>query len=263
MAEIFDVVLYLRVSTKLQEVENQRLDLMNFATARGWKIVKEYVDIGVSGAKARRPGLDKLMADAHKRRFSAVLVARFDRMARSVKHLVDVLHEFRELGIRFISFHENIDLGTPMGEAMFAIIAALAQLERDIICERIKAGLRRVIAEGRKLGRPAREMDLPKALKLRASGMNLRQIAAELGLSKSRIAAAIKNAGDPQQTNLEAAKVHPQDGSARNTESPEEFLDNTTDPKIIPVPCDAVQTKSSLADSSGSAASPKPIGPSS
>jgi len=187
------VALYTRVSTQDQEVLNQRPDLLNYIAARGWELVGEYSDIGISGAKARRPGLDRLMADAKKRKFDAVLVWRFDRFARSVKHLVDALYEFRELGVRFASYQENIDLGTPLGEAMFAIIAAIAQLERDIIRERIKAGLRRVVAEGRKLGRPAKLMDIAKVQELRTQGMKVREIAITLGLSKSRVAIAVKN----------------------------------------------------------------------
>ena len=188
---------YLRVSTSDQEIQNQSPDLLNYIRARGWELAGEFSDIGISGAKSRRPGLDALMAAARKRKFDAVLCWRFDRFARSTKHLTDALHEFRGLGIRFISYQENIDLGTPMGEAMFTIISAIAQLERDIIRERIKAGLKRVRAEGKTLGRPAKEIDLPKVLELRAQGKKIREIAEVLGLSKSRVAIAVKNVTNP------------------------------------------------------------------
>lgn len=186
------VALYLRVSTKDQQVENQRLDLSRYGETRGWEIVREYTDVGVSGAKTKRSGLNQLMHDARKRRFDLVLVWRFDRFARSVKHLVDALYEFRALGIHFVSFQENVDTTTPMGEAMFAIIAAIAQLERDLIRERILAGLRRARAEGIRLGRPAKELDYSRISELRAENRSIRDIAGLLGLSKSRVAYALR-----------------------------------------------------------------------
>lgn len=183
---------YLRVSTKDQQVENQRLDLVGHARARGWEVVSEYADVGISGAKAKRPGLDKLMDDARKRRFDILVVWRFDRFARSVKHLVHALHEFRALGIHFVSFQENVDTTSALGEAMFAIIAAISQLERDLIRERILAGLRRARAEGIRLGRPAKEINLERIRELRAEDRSIREIAQILGLSKSRVANALQ-----------------------------------------------------------------------
>ena len=135
--------LYGRVSTngKGQDVDLQLRDLRSYAQARGWKIFREYIDNGMSGRKEKRPALDQLMNDARKKRFDAVLVWRFDRFARSTKHLVTSLDEFNHLGIDFISFMENIDTSSPMGKAMFTITSAIAELEADLIRERVRAGL--------------------------------------------------------------------------------------------------------------------------
>ncbi len=137
------VALYARVSTTDQSTDSQLLDLRRYVSERGWNSFKEYVDEGISGTKDSRPALNVLMNDAKKRRFDVVLVWRFDRFARSTKHLILALEEFRNLGIDFVSYQENIDTSSPLGSAIFTIISAVAQLERDIIAERVKAGLRR------------------------------------------------------------------------------------------------------------------------
>ena len=129
-------------------------DVYQSSVERGWDIFKEYVDEGISGTKDNRPALNDLMNAAKKRRFDVVLVWRFDRFARSTKHLVNALYEFRNLGIDFISYQENIDTSSPLGEAIFTIISAMAKLERDIIAERVRGGLRRAQANGKRLGRP-------------------------------------------------------------------------------------------------------------
>src|SRR3989454_3435108 len=157
---------YLRVSTTEQTVENQRNDLRAYCTARGWDSVTEYSDTGVSGTRERRPGLDKLMVEVKARRIDVVVVAAFDRFGRSVRHLVEALELFRHLGVEFISLREQIDTGSPLGQAVFTIIAAIAQLERSLIVERVKAGLRRAKAEGKRLGRPVVPVDLVKVRKL-------------------------------------------------------------------------------------------------
>jgi DNA invertase Pin-like site-specific DNA recombinase len=143
-------VLYCRVSTTDQNVEVQLTALREYAERRGWQVAGEYVDLGVSGSKERRPALDKLMADARRRAMDAVVVFRFDRFARSVSHLARALDEFRALGIEFVSLHEAIDTSTPMGRAMFHIAGAFAELEREIIRERVKAGLANAKRRGRK-----------------------------------------------------------------------------------------------------------------
>jgi DNA invertase Pin-like site-specific DNA recombinase len=159
------VALYTRVSTNDQSVEMQASDLRRYCDQRGFEVYKEYSDQGVSGTKDKRPALDELMADAKKRKFDAVLVWRFDRFARSTKHLITALEEFRHLGVGFVSFQESIDTSSPLGKAMFTIVSAIAELERAILLERVKAGLKRARENGRILGRPKR-LDLdPKELK--------------------------------------------------------------------------------------------------
>ena len=130
---------------------------------------------------------NELMNDAKKRRFDVVLVWRFDRFARSTKHLILALEEFRNLGIDFVSYQENIDTSSPLGSAIFTIISAVAQLERDIIAERVKAGLRRAKENGKKLGRPTLSVDVEKVLQMRAEGLSLRAIAKETGVSRTTV----------------------------------------------------------------------------
>ena len=152
------IAIYARVSTTDQSTDSQLLDLRRYAADRGWGIYREYTDNGISGTKDSRPALNALMADAKKRKFALVLVWRFDRFARSTKHLILALDEFRNLGVDFVSYQENIDTGSPLGAAIFTIISAVAQLERDIIVERVKMGLRRARENGKRLGRPQRHI---------------------------------------------------------------------------------------------------------
>src|SRR5215510_12586385 len=184
------VGLYARVSTKNagQDPETQLLALREYAGHRGMTITDEYVDIGISGAKDRRPELDRLMTDARRRRFDVVLVARFDRFARSTKHLVLALEEFSSLGIDFVSLNESVDTSTPMGKMVFTVIGAVAELERSLIRERVVMGLDRAKRQGKKLGRPRTLVDREKVAALRAKGLSLRQIALELNVSKDKIA---------------------------------------------------------------------------
>ena len=150
--------LYLRVSTLDQHPETQLHDLRNLAGQRSFEIVHEYTD-KISGAKARRPGLDQLLSDARRGEFDVVLVWAFDRIARSVRHFLEVLDELNHLGIEFVSFRENIDTGGPLGRAMVVILGAIAKLERNLIVERVKAGMRRARLEGQRLGRPPLDID--------------------------------------------------------------------------------------------------------
>ena len=182
------VALYARVSTTDQSTDSQLLDLRRYLSERGWNIFKEYVDEGISGTKDSRPALNELMNDAKKRRFDVVLVWRFDRFARSTKHLILALEEFRNLGIDFVSYQENIDTSSPLGSAIFTIISAVAQLERDIIAERVKAGLRRAVGAGQQLGRPrGTALDIEALHRLRMRGLSLQQIAKELNTSKTTV----------------------------------------------------------------------------
>ncbi len=186
------VALYARVSTSEQSTESQLLDLRRYTRERGWQLYREFCDNGVSGAKDRRPALNELMNDAKKRRFDAVLVWRFDRFARSTKHLILALEEFRNLGIDFVSYQENIDTSSPLGSAIFTIISAVAQLERDIIAERVKAGLRRARENGKKLGRPRIKVSENQLLMLSESGLSIRQIARQVNLSVTTVARRLK-----------------------------------------------------------------------
>src|ERR1700689_609239 len=165
--------IYARVSTRDQSCELQIRDLRAYCAARGFDLVREYVDVGQSGAKDSRPELNKLMDDARKRQFDAIVVWRFDRFARSTKHLLSALDEFRSLGIQFISYQENIDTSSALGHAVFTIVSAVAQLERDLIRERVSAGIRNARANGKKLGRPKTLVCRAQVLQLREQGQSL------------------------------------------------------------------------------------------
>lgn len=174
------IAIYARVSTKDQSCALQLRDLKTYCTARKLILTREYVDVGESGAKDSRPELNKLMADARKRKFAAILVWRFDRFARSTKHLLLALEEFRSLGIQFISYQENIDTTSPLGQALFTIVSAVAQLERDLIRERVSAGIRHARACGKQLGRPCRIVSQDELVRLKLEGHSLREIAKKL-----------------------------------------------------------------------------------
>jgi DNA invertase Pin-like site-specific DNA recombinase len=177
--------IYARVSTTNhgQDVTLQTRELQQFALARGWQVAGEYVDGGVSGTKDSRPQLDRLIADAHKRRFDVVCVWRFDRFARSVSHLLRALETFKALGIEFVSFSEQMDTSTPAGKLVFTVLGAVAELERSLIVERVRAGLRNARAKGKTLGRPRVTVDAARICRLRAQGLSWPKIAAELGVS--------------------------------------------------------------------------------
>jgi DNA invertase Pin-like site-specific DNA recombinase len=185
------VALYCRVSTEEQNVALQLNDLRPYAALRKFTIVEEYVDLGFTGSKTSRPALDRLMKDAHKRKFDVVLVWRFDRFGRSTKHLAMALDEFRALNIQFISFGENIDTTTPMGAAMFTIISAMAQFERELLIERVKAGIKTAKAAGKHCGRS--RASIPKVVRdLYDEGLSIRAIAAKLGVGRGSVERALK-----------------------------------------------------------------------
>jgi DNA invertase Pin-like site-specific DNA recombinase len=179
----------MRISTKGhgQTTDTQALALREYAERQGFQIVDEYADEGISGSKDRRPQLDRLMADARKRRFDAVLVARFDRFARSTKHLVLALEEFSSLGIDFISLNESIDTSTPMGRMVFTVIAAVGELERSIIQERVLAGVDRARRQGKRFGRPTVIVDRDKIATMKASGQSIKSIAKESGIARATV----------------------------------------------------------------------------
>ena len=181
--------LYARVSTagNGQSPEMQLRELREYCERRGWQIAGEYVDTGISGAKDRRPELDRLMADAHKRRFDVVAVWKFDRFARSVSHLLRALDTFRVLGVEFVSLSESLDTATPAGRMVFTVLGAVAELERSLIAERVRAGLRNARAKGKRLGRPRMAVDSARIGRLRTQGRTVREIAVELGYSRSLV----------------------------------------------------------------------------
>jgi DNA invertase Pin-like site-specific DNA recombinase len=160
----------------------QLRELREYCERRGWQIADEYIDVGISGAKEKRPEVDRLLADAHRRRFDAVVVWKFDRFARSVSHLLRALETFQSLGIEFVSLTEGVDTSTPMGKMVFTVLGAVAELERNIIVERVKAGLRNARAKGKRLGRPRRIVDVSRVAMLRSQGIGWREIAGKLGV---------------------------------------------------------------------------------
>jgi len=182
------VALYARVSTfNGQDPEMQLSELREYAYRRGWSITREYVDQGVSGSKESRPELNQLMADAHRRKFDALLVWKIDRFGRSLKHLVNALADLCAYGVAFVSFRDNLDLSTPSGRLMFQIIGAMAEFERSLIQERVRAGLRNAQAKGKRLGRPRREIDANRVLAMRKTGSTWRAISKELGVGVATI----------------------------------------------------------------------------
>jgi DNA invertase Pin-like site-specific DNA recombinase len=187
--------IYARVSTTNhgQDVTLQTRELQQFAQARGWEIAGEYVDAGVSGTKDSRPELNRLIADAHKRRFDVVCVWRFDRFARSVSHLLRALETFKALGIEFVSFSEQMDTSTPAGKMVFTVLGAVAELERSLIVERVRAGLRNARAKGKTLGRPRVAVDAATVSRLRSQGCTIREIADTLGVSRSLVHKTLAN----------------------------------------------------------------------
>jgi DNA invertase Pin-like site-specific DNA recombinase len=196
--------IYTRVSTADQHPETQLYDVRQLAAQRGLEIVHEYRDV-ICGAKSKRPGLDQLMADARRHRFDVVLVAAFDRVARSVRHFLEVLDELNHLGIEFVSFRENIDTGGPLGRAMVVIVGAIAELERSLIVERVRAGMRRAKLEGRRIGRAPMNIDREQVVRDRRSGMSLRQVARKHGISRASVCRLVKESSAAVQALSESA----------------------------------------------------------
>jgi DNA invertase Pin-like site-specific DNA recombinase len=189
--------LYARVSTTNhgQDVSMQTRELREYCERRGFEIAGEYTDVGISGSKDSRPELNRLMADAHQRRFDVVCVWRFDRFARSVSHLLRALETFNALGIAFVSLSEQMDTTTPTGKMVFTVLGAVAELERSLIVERVRAGLRNARAKGKTLGRPRVKVDAAKIGFLRSQGRSVRAIAEELGYSRSLVHKTLANRG--------------------------------------------------------------------
>ena len=186
--------IYARVSTSGQHVESQLYDLRELAAQRGLEIVQEYRDCGVSGKRARRPGLDALIADARRKKFSVCLVAAFDRVARSVKHFLQLMDEFDSLGVVFISRRENIDTSGPMGRLFLTLIGSISELESSLIRDRVLAGMRRAALDGVRIGRAPMNLDRSAVVRDRVSGMTLTAVAKKWDISRSLVCKLVKKA---------------------------------------------------------------------
>lgn len=191
-------VIYMRVSTLDQHPETQLHDLRQMASQRGYQVIAELTD-RISGTKAKRPGLDQLMAGARRGQFDVVLVWASDRMARSVKHFLDVLDELNRLNVEFVSFREQLDTGGPLGRALVVIIGAIAELERNLIVERVRAGMRRARLEGRHIGRAPLDLDHAAIRHDRYRGHSLRQIAKSHRISTATVQRVLKQNASTEQ----------------------------------------------------------------
>jgi DNA invertase Pin-like site-specific DNA recombinase len=189
------VALYLRVSTTDQDPDSQGREVRAFVAARGWETVEAYQDVGISGARARRPGLDRLLEDAWRGRFAAVVVWDLSRMARSTLHALQLLQEFEHMKVRLVAVKQTFDTDTPLGKAFFTLAAMFAELERSILIERVRAGMARARAEGKRIGRPVRLMNLEELARLRAGGLSIRQIARTVSAPPSTVAVRLKAGG--------------------------------------------------------------------
>jgi DNA invertase Pin-like site-specific DNA recombinase len=211
------VAIYARVSTANngQDPTMQTRELREYAERRGWTVAGEYVDIGISGTKEKRPELDRLMANAHRRRFDAVVVWKFDRFARSVSHLLRALETFKAQGIELVSFSEQLDTSTPAGKLVFTVLGAGAELARSLIVERVKTGLRNAKAKGRRLGRPQIVVDVRTVATLREQGRSWPQIAKQLGIG----------VGTAYRAHQELSKNHVAESLSRIPDSAAEVAD--------------------------------------
>ena len=193
------VAVYARVSTTDQTPENQLAALRAFAAARGWGVI-EFIDHGISGAKERRPALDALLVDARKRKIDVVACVKLDRLARSVRHLVTLAKELEALGVDLVVLDQAIDTTTPSGRLLFHVLAAISEFERDLIRDRVIAGIRRAKAQGRRLGRPRRyQVDVARARALLADGLSLRAVARALSVHPTAISRVLRTARPPTE----------------------------------------------------------------
>ena len=188
--------IYVRVSTGDQHPETQLYDLRGMAKQRHFDVVAEYAD-RISGAKAKRPGLDEMLRDARRQRFDVLMVVAFDRLARSTRHFLEVLDELSDIGIEFVSFRENIDTGGPLGRAIVTIVGAIAELERSLIIERVKAGMRRAKLDGTRLGRRPLSIDRLAIVRDRTA-MSLTQVAKKHGVSRALVCRLVNDSRKQQ-----------------------------------------------------------------
>ncbi len=200
--------LYFRVSTVDQEAETQGREVRQFVAAHGWEVVEIYQDVGVSGARARRPALDRLLKDAWHGRFELVVVWDLSRLARSTLHALQLLQEFEQMKVRLIAVKQTFDTDTPLGRAFFTLAAMFAELERSILIERVRAGMARAKAEGKHIGRPVRKVDLEELGRLRNQGLSIRQIARRVAVPSSTVAKRLKLLGILPENSGDAAGAH-------------------------------------------------------
>jgi len=186
-------VIYTRISTG----DQQLYDLRELAKQRRYEIVHEYTDT-ISGAKSKRPGLDQLLADARRHRFDVVLVAAFGKVARNVRHFLEVLDELGHLNIEFVSLRENIDTGGPLGRAMIVIVGAIAELEKSLIVERVRAGMRRAKLEGRRIGRAPLNVDRAAIVRDRLAGLSLTEVAKRYQVSRATVVRLVRDSKQPE-----------------------------------------------------------------
>jgi DNA invertase Pin-like site-specific DNA recombinase len=194
--------IYARVSTPDQHVETQLYDLRKLAEQRGFTVSREYCDRGISGSKAKRPGLDAMMGDARRGEFSVLLVAAFDRVARSTKNFLEIVDELHDLEVEFISAREAIDTSGPMGRMFVTLIGSIAELEKSILVERIRAGMRRARMEGQRLGRAPLNVDHAAVVRDRLAGMSLTNVAKKYRVSRASVVRFVR---DAQQRRMSAA----------------------------------------------------------
>ena len=202
--------IYARVSTSDQRVDNQLYDLRLFAQQRGFEVACEYTDVGVSGSKARRPGLDAMLKDARKRRFSVLIVAAFDRVARSTRHFLSVVDELDSLGIEFVSRRENIATDGPVGRLFLTVISCIAELESDLIKERIRAGMRRRKMDGLPCGRQPLDVDHDAIVADRLRGMSLTDVARKYSISRASVVRFVRVARQHESGVLKPFQPEPQ-----------------------------------------------------
>jgi DNA invertase Pin-like site-specific DNA recombinase len=192
------VAIYARVSSNDQHLNTQLYDLRKLAAQRGFEITREYCDQGISGSKARRPGLDSMMNDARRGEFSVVLVAAFDRIARSTKNFLEIVDELGSVNIEFVSAREAIDTSGPMGRMFLTMVGSIAELERSLIVERIKAGMRRAKMEGQRLGRAPLDVDRNALVRDRLAGMSLTDVAKKCRISRASVVRVVRDAKQRQ-----------------------------------------------------------------
>lgn len=193
--EIARIALYARVSTlNGQNPELQLAEIREHAARRGWQIAGEYVDIGVSGSKESRPQLNRMIADAHRRRFDAVVTWKLDRLGRSLKHLVTTIEDLAAHRVAFVSIRDNMDLSTPSGRLMMHIIGAMAEFERELIRERVSAGIQAAKRRGVRIGRPRTYVSPEKVRSMRSEGIPWRTIAKRLHVGTGTACRALQQA---------------------------------------------------------------------